>query len=443
MKITKLIAENFKKLVAVEIIPMSNIVEITGKCEQGKTTVLDAIMTALCGSKWDEPIRTGQEKARIVVDLGDMVVTRTFTKAGSAVKVETKEGAKYPSPQTLLDKLVGKIAFNPLDFSREKDPKKQVEMLLQVVDIKVDPVRLTELSGVVVPVMPNPLDMLNTAYKTVFENRTVTNRQLDAAKKTLESMPVVVEVKAVSVSELVAEKDELEKTIRDNDLKRNSLLAHEQIVFRFGIKCEAIKSEIESLERQLIEKRAELVDEQKYYQEAERDFNLSKVEVDALIDPDLTDINTRIANADATNLQAKQFADRSAKQAEQNKFQTESDGYTSQLKNILDYKTEIIKNTKFPVPGLDFEHGAVTYNGIPFSQASGAQKMRVGMGVGMAANPELRVVMIDGYESLDSTQRRIVEEMATEHDFQVWTTSVSDDGKVGIYIEDGEIKTHE
>lgn len=440
MKIVNLVAENFKKLKAVEIIPQGNIIEITGKCEQGKTTVLDAIQAALCGQKWDEPVRQGEEKGKVVVNLGDKIVTRTFTKAGGGtLKVESKDGAKYPSPQALLDKLVGKIAFDPLAFSREKDPKKQVDMLLKVVDIKVDAEHLKTISGVVVPVSPNPLDMLNTAWKTVYENRTISNRQLDTATKARDSLPDVAKVEAVSVVELVAEKEKLQAVNETNKLDRDIL---QQAIGKVeGLKSEKqlLMKKVERLERELGDAKGELVAKGNEIFTAEIDRTRLQVAVDALQDKDLTEINTKIANADKNNKQAQQYIDRQAKQADVAKYQTESDDYTAKLEAIKKYKTEIISKTKFPVPGLDFSGGGVVFEKKPFSQASGAQKMRVGIGIGMAGNPELRVIMLDGYESLDSDQRKIVKEMAAEHDFQVWTTSVSSEG-VGIYIEDGEIK---
>ena len=49
MKIVSLQAENIKKLVAVEIKPDGNMVQITGKNGHGKTSVLDAIWWALAG----------------------------------------------------------------------------------------------------------------------------------------------------------------------------------------------------------------------------------------------------------------------------------------------------------------------------------------------------------------------------------------------------------
>lgn len=439
MKIIQLQAENFKKLKAIEIRPTGPVVEITGKCEQGKTTVLDAIKAALCGEKFDEPVRKGQEKGKVVVDLGDKVVTRTFTASGGSLKVESKDGAKYPSPQALLDKLVGKIAFNPLEFARA-DAKKQVEMLLAVVDIKVDAAKLKEISGVVVPAMPNPLDMLNTAYKTVFENRTLANRQLDAAEKIVASMPAVAEVEPVSVAALVVEKDAVEKLNRWNEEQRQAAARIIGEVKAYA--CEGIKiqSEIDDLLEKLgkAKQRQEInaADEKA----AQKRYNAAKKDADALKDADAAPIKARIADADNVNRQAKQFTDRAEKSKEVARYQSEADALTAQIEAIKKYKTEIIKATKFPVDGLDFAAGAVTYQGLPFSQASGAQRMRVGIAIGMAANPELRVIMLDGYESLDCDQRAIVEQLAQEHDFQVWATSVSSDGTVGIYIEDGEIK---
>lgn len=439
MKIINLQAENFKKLKAVEIVPQGNIVEITGKCEQGKTTVLDAIKAALCGEKFDEPVRKGEEKGKVVVNLGDKIVTRTFTASGGSLKVESKDGAKYPSPQALLDKLVGKIAFNPLEFARA-DAKKQVEMLLAVVSIKVDPKKLREISGVVVQEMPNPLDMLNVAYKTVFDNRTLTNRQLDAVEKVLANIPVVEKVEPVVIADLVKEKDRQEQVNRENERIRQEAANAAQEV----IHCQ----EAEAANQKIIDDLLTRLANAKLMQEkliAETDIAKAMVvtfknKVAKLKDADLTDINTRIANADRVNKQAAQYVEREVKAAEVAKYQAESDEQTAKLEAIKKYKTEIISATKFPVDGLDFAGGAVTYNGIPFSQASGAQRMRVGIAIGMAANPELRVIMLDGYESLDVDQRAMVEKMAAEHDFQVWATSVTSDGTVGIYIEDGEIK---
>src|SRR3990172_1148857 len=92
MKILKLTAENIKRLIAVEITPDGNLVQITGKNGNGKTSVLDAIWWALAGKKpiQSKPIRNGAHSAMITLVLGDpssedqkkrreLTITRTFT----------------------------------------------------------------------------------------------------------------------------------------------------------------------------------------------------------------------------------------------------------------------------------------------------------------------------------------------------------------------------
>lgn len=91
MRILKLSAENYKRLVAVAITPDGHIVDINGKNGAGKSSTLDAIYAALAGKSAlpSKPIRKGETKAKITLTLGEgnaaqLIVTRTFqtTKEG-------------------------------------------------------------------------------------------------------------------------------------------------------------------------------------------------------------------------------------------------------------------------------------------------------------------------------------------------------------------------
>jgi len=138
-KIIKLTAENVKRLKAVEITPDGGCVVIGGNNAQGKTSVLDSIAMAL-GGKTNipgKPIRDGQEKASVIVETDQLVVTRVFTSGGSRVEIKNKDGLKFSSPQSILDALVGSIAFDPLEFSR-KPAKEQLETLRDVCGIDTE-----------------------------------------------------------------------------------------------------------------------------------------------------------------------------------------------------------------------------------------------------------------------------------------------------------------
>ena len=69
------------------------------------------------------PIRKGENKARIRLDLGEIVVERIFKKTDdgntlSSITVQNAEGTAFRQPQTMLDKLIGELSFDPLAFAR-------------------------------------------------------------------------------------------------------------------------------------------------------------------------------------------------------------------------------------------------------------------------------------------------------------------------------------
>ena len=88
MKIIELRAENVKRLKAVGIHPDGTLQVIGGRNAQGKSSVLDAIWLALGGGKAGKstsvPIRDGEDKASVTLDLGDLIVTGSWTKGGTS-----------------------------------------------------------------------------------------------------------------------------------------------------------------------------------------------------------------------------------------------------------------------------------------------------------------------------------------------------------------------
>jgi len=442
MKVVNLQVENIKKIKAVDITPDGNMVIISGKNEQGKTTVLDSIWWAIGGTKniQDEPLRTGQKKGKITLDLGDMIATRKFTASGSTLEVTNKQGMSYKSPQAVLDKLISRFSFDIQEFANTKDNKAQVDTLLSIVEIPIDPKRLETISGVTIGGTSNPLDMLNKAYKAVFDERTIVNRELDKAKKKLEDLPKAELVEAVSITELVVEKDELEKVNRENQEKRNIRIILQNKFDTSKTTLQATTDKIARLEEEIkeLKKRERL-------EEIDRDEALQTVEdydkeLAKLQDNDLADINTRISNADETNRKAKAYTDYQAAVKSRDDSQSESDGYTAKLEAIKAYKDELMGQVKFPIEGLGFANGGVIYQNLPFAQASEAQRLQVSCAIAMAKNTGLKVIRFNNGSLLDSKHMAIIEKMAKERDYQVWVELVNESGKVGIVIEDGMVK---
>jgi hypothetical protein len=93
-----------------------------------------------------------------------------------------------------------------------------------------------------------------------------------------------------------------------------------------------------------------------------------------------------------------------------------------------------------PIDGLAIKEDGVTFNGIPFEQLSSSEQLKVSLAIAMANNPALKVIRILDGSLLDADNMAIIEQMADKEDYQVWIEVVDSSGKVGFYIEEGEVK---
>lgn len=435
VKVVGLKAENVKKLKVVNITPGdSPVIKISGKNEAGKTTVLDLIWWTLGGTKdiQEDPIRTGEKRAVSCVDLGDYVATRTYTPSGSTLKLESKDGALIKSPQALLDSMIGKFAFNPLDYARS-DEKKQEKILLDIIDLKINVVELEGITDRTVVQGLNPLKTLDNLYQSLFDERTLITRELTKAKGALASMPEIEPVDRVVVSELVSERATKERENREQRAIHDAPLA-------ISAKIVVYDREIIALEQQIADLQARLLDKITAINEATAESEKALLAAAQVKMHDLSEIDAKIVNAGVINSQADAFENR--KQSNENLIllQFDHDGYTAKIEAVAKYRKDLLEKARFPIEGLSFANGGIIYKGVPFAQASSSQKLRVSMAIAMALNPELRVIRIDDGSLLDRASLAIIEEMAREGDFQVWMEVVDESGKVGVYMEDGEVK---
>jgi hypothetical protein len=115
------------------------------------------------------------------------------------------------------------------------------------------------------------------------------------------------------------------------------------------------------------------------------------------------------------------------------------DSYFQKISDIAVERSEMLSGKQMPVEGLSFDDGGLLYNGIPLDQASDGEKLMVSMGISMALNPKIRVLRIKDGSLLGPKNIAILTDMIKEKDFQLFLEKVDTSGKIGIYIEEGEI----
>lgn len=412
LRVVKLEVERFKRIRAVEITPdpNSSTVTIAGRNAQGKSSVIDAIWAALSGAaavkgtSTTRPIRDGENSARVTVDLGDIVVTRTWSGEKTALKVESKDGAKYSSPQRMLDEMVGRLSFDPLAFA-SLPAKDQQSELLGLVELPFDPA------------------VLAGQRKSAFDERTDVGRTVKQLKGQLNGFPEIgddVPDEPVSVAALVAELDtarELEVSIE---------VANDEIATARNILAETDRaiSELREKENRWLEKLEE-----------------TKARLAALPDRiDIEPIRSRIDNAETINAGVRRKQERQEVLDHLDDWREKQDALTARIAELDKTREAGLAAAEFPVPGLGFDEDGVTLDGVPFAQASAAEQLRVSVGMAMALNPKVRIIRITDGSLLDSENLALIEEMAGANGFQVWIERVDESGALGVVIEDGEVK---
>lgn len=415
------------RLVAVEISPQGNAILITGKNAAGKSSVLDAIMAVFCGKKYQpaKPIREGEDHAEIVVETENYIIKRTFTaKGGGTVTVSNAEGMKASSPQGLLDKLVGEIAFEPMAFFKDsrdvKKQRQQRDMLMKLVGLDFADIN-AEIAGV-----KTERSAVKTSKETYdFEAGQIPER--DEVPTELFSMSELTE-KLTIATKHNKDQTEIIKQIEVAEVDTTSTKE----------KLEANKAAIGTLKKQLA-----FAEQQKANNEdllgkfqAERERLVSTLE--PVID--VVAINEEIKDADTINdkiRQRKQRTELLKKSAAKSKAFAE---FGKKMKALEVKKAERLAAVKMPIEKLSVDEETILYDNIPLAQVNDSMQLRIAVAISMALNPKLRVILMKGND-LDSASLEAVCKLAEEKDYQVWIEKVSDDkkNKTGFIIEDGSI----
>jgi DNA repair exonuclease SbcCD ATPase subunit len=460
VKIIRLSAENLKRLSAVEITPTGDVVTLTGRNGQGKSSVLDSIYAALAGADAipEKPIRRGETSAKVQLDLGEIKVTRRFRENGSSdVIVEAETGARFPSPQRMLDGLVGKLTFDPLQFSRE-EPKKQLEILRSLVVLDVD---VDALAGLNMKDFEERTD-INRRAKALraqadgialpddcpTERRDTTkiadrlqragehNAAIERARARLATLAQQIGVTEQAIATAEAA---LPGTIaaierrRDNDIAKieEQIQALHNRISEIKIAAnDDIWNANEAQEKRLGELRAA----------NDRLAQQIAAEPEPPAPEDAAAIRAELTSAEDTNALVDRWKQKSALVADAAALEERSAKLTEQIDARRKARADAIAAAKFPIEGLSFGDGEVLYNDLPLSQASTAEQIEISMAIAMACNPKIRIVCIREGEKLDADGLKLVAKMAKENDYQVWLEDVRSTDPLAIIMEEGHVR---
>lgn len=406
MRIVRLKSENFKGLKAVEITPSQTdpMVLVSGANGAGKSSVIDSIWAALDAAAVKTaglavPVRDGAETAEVTLDLGDLVVTRTWARDGSSkLRVEGKDGLKQTAPQTVLNQLMNKVTLDPLAFISLPETA-QADLFARVLGIA------------------DKKAELDLAIETTYQRRTEVGRQRDQFPlQPLTEGPT----EELSTQDIMQQLMAAEQHNRSIEEKKNERRDNEVALGTITNQMQALQAKFD----QLVIRQREL--EQELSGAEPKNVELIKLAA---------------ANLDVENRNRRDRARAHETNQQHQRLMASYDDLTGKLEHLRAERLALITSARFPVDGLTYaDDGGLRFNGHPFSQISRGEQLRVATAVAMAMAPQLRVIRISDGSLLDQANLKMIQELAASQDFQVWCEVVDDSGKVGVYIEDGEVK---
>jgi DNA repair exonuclease SbcCD ATPase subunit len=426
VRIIGLKAENIKRLKAIDLSPNQHMNRISGPNGSGKTSILDAIEWALKGTSNvpSHPVRKGSGKAHIILKTEEFTVYRRFIEGGSrngTLAIEANDTHNlFKGPQEMLDNLLGSISFDPLEFIR-MPADKQFKVLKSLVKMDVD------------------LDALKAEYDIDYLKRRELKKEVTAletrrdAIKVAEGLPKAKRDEAALVKELQEASDfnaNIERQRREReDHKRETTVLENAITDRDS-RIAQLNAEIMRLTE------ANLADSK----------NILQREADAATWPPLpepknaSELGEAITAARKINAAIDQRNQRDQLQKEIDTKEAQVETLSAALTERDEKKLKAMEEAEFPVKGLGFGNEEVIYEGLPFNQVSNADQIRASVAIGIAYNPKMRVMRIKDGSLLDEKSMAILAEMSIVENFQLFVECVDTSGKIGVYLEDGEIK---
>ena len=305
----------------------------------------------------------------------------------------------------MLDKLVGKLSFDPLAFARMKAAD-QLTTLKQLVGLD--------------------FTAQDAARKKLYDERTAVGTLGKSAKARLDALaPVPADTPAEEVS-MAYLSTELQQMVQQNQ----AATAWQQKAKSLDERRISIQNLISKLEQDLVNAKASLI--------LHMDEIAAHGAEPATLDP--APYHQAIAEAEATNRNVRLAAQRKALADEMAKATADWQAKSKAIDDIDTAKAKLVTAAPMPVPGLSLNDTGVLLNGVPFSQASSAEQLRTSVAMGLALNPKLRVVLIRDGSLLDADSMAIIAAEAAKHEAQLWVERVggTKDGCT-VLIEDGEV----
>jgi len=402
MKINKLEIENVKRVHAVRLEPTQNgLTIIGGRNGQGKTSVLDALAWALGGERFRPSAPQNESSVippsiRVVLNNG-LIVERKGKN--SDLKVIDPTGVK--SGQQLLNSFVEELAIDLPRFLHSTD-KEKADTLLRIIGVG------------------DQLLELDRQETDIYNRRRAIGQIADQKEKFAKEQVYFPDApkEPVSASELIKQQQDILAKNGENQRKRQNLSYFE--------------SEAEKLQRQFM-------DIQEKIRLNTIDLETARKSALDLVDESTEELEKSIQDIDEVNRKVRINLDKEKAEDDAKHYTEQYQALTTDLESVRQKKTDLLTSADLPLPGLTVDEGVLKYNGFPWDNMSGSDRLKVATAIVRKLNPQCGFVLLDQLEQMDIQTLNEFGSWLEREGLQAIATRVSTGGECSIIIEDGYV----
>jgi len=398
MNIISLEILDYKKIRAISLaFKPGEPLKVVGPTGQGKTTAISALWDLL--EKASDPIRHGAKKATIRIKLGDasgapaVIAERTYTNSTSTITIKGADGEKIGARE--FGDWFSALAVNPHRIMAMK-PLERVAALLEAATL------------------PDGFDLaaIDAEKEAASVARLVASRLLDVAKDPGIQPEAVEPVDTTATLAQISAAQELNNNRAAAMQDANSMM--EEII--------TLQARITDLTA-----RGKKVDEW----------------LSANPFVDVEPLQARLRDSEAINAAARGYTGW-AKAAEAfNEAAREHKAAEDRVKKAETTRRDGLAAAVWPIEGVALDGADISFRGIPLDQCGTSEQILVCGAISAAAiaKKPIRVVRLDGIESMSAKDFDLLSAIYSAHGIQVMASRVSrgdvDAGEITII--DGEV----
>jgi predicted ATP-dependent endonuclease of OLD family len=383
IKVLSLVVENFKNIEKTEVDFAGRSATIIGKNGAGKSSLIQAICSPIDSNYIPaKPVKKGEERGSIELTIGGSLhgEEETYTlglhfsekhKKGR-ITVTNGEGEKVNGGKQFISDIVGNIGFDIQEF------------------IKLGVTSSGSISK-------KQMHDLDKEFKDVYEARADVNRDISHAKSKLEGHDF--------------SQDELERynEVVDTDGIVSKMTNIEKELEKYNKVFSTVDSLLDSIP--LKQERLALLEEKVEALHAEITADIDKLDKGEVwlankTKPSIEAMNIELSNANIHNNKVKEVKSLQDSQIAIRLLQENSEANTERLDKIKREKKQIFTSSPLPVKGLTFDEEGIYFKGLPFveGQHPSSTIISIGAKIGMALNPNLRMLVIKDGSLLENYQ---------------------------------------